>query len=160
MHVLWKQIKPWAWVSISPKFINFVFISVLATTAPLEDVGPKFIEDLPATFAYTNVVGGKLTCKATGDPKPSIQWLNSDFLPVINSSVQVKFTRILDPPTTHLKTWFTKSSELHPVLRVHSNNVSSTRIMRIAGISSYINSHIWDANIRNYESLGWHFAAA
>ena len=59
------------------------FISALAT-ALNENVGPKFPEDLPPTFAYSNLVGGKFLCKAVGEPKPSIQWLTADFFPVPN----------------------------------------------------------------------------
>ena len=59
------------------------FISAFAT-ALYEDVGPKFPEDRRSTFAYSNLVGGKLVCKAVGEPKPSIQWLTADFFPVPN----------------------------------------------------------------------------
>uniref|UniRef100_T1IV65 Ig-like domain-containing protein n=1 Tax=Strigamia maritima TaxID=126957 RepID=T1IV65_STRMM len=43
---------------------------------------PKFTSEFPLNYDFSNITGGKLFCKADGDPQPEITWLLVDGSPV------------------------------------------------------------------------------
>jgi len=62
----------------------FVFCQFAVSGISLEENGPRFMEDFARSVIFSSRVGGGIKCRAHGMPKPTIQWITKDFLPVIN----------------------------------------------------------------------------
>ncbi|CAL8103483.1 unnamed protein product [Orchesella dallaii] len=50
----------------------------------LEESGPRFTEEWQSTYAYSSRLGGKLSCRIHGQPKPKVQWVTKELFPVTN----------------------------------------------------------------------------
>uniref|UniRef100_T1IV66 Down syndrome cell adhesion molecule n=1 Tax=Strigamia maritima TaxID=126957 RepID=T1IV66_STRMM len=59
----------------------FVLLWLLPVTSSTEQE-PKFTSEFPLNYDFSNITGGKLSCKADGDPQPEITWLLVDGSPV------------------------------------------------------------------------------
>jgi len=52
---------------------GFVF-AVLQPTSPLDAHGPQIVVEPPARVEFSNSSGGRLDCRASGAPTPTVRW--------------------------------------------------------------------------------------
>ncbi|ODN04431.1 Down syndrome cell adhesion molecule-like protein Dscam2 [Orchesella cincta] len=73
---------------VSPNLLmlmnNLILLCTGIRAITLEESGPRFAEEWQSTYAYSSRLGGKLSCRVHGQPKPKLQWVTNELFPVTN----------------------------------------------------------------------------
>lgn len=59
-----------------------VAVVVVQATDPHDSKGPEFVIEPPHRLEFMNRAGVRLDCVATGNPPPSIEWLDQENTPL------------------------------------------------------------------------------
>lgn len=57
-------------------------LALVHTTDPHDSKGPEFVIEPPHRLEFMNRAGARLDCVATGNPPPSIEWLDQENTPL------------------------------------------------------------------------------
>lgn len=59
-----------------------MLLMAVHATDPHDSKGPEFVIEPPHRLEFMNRAGGRLDCVATGNPPPSIEWLDQENTPL------------------------------------------------------------------------------